>query len=99
MLCTKLTNAGHIVKLNEVLADGILLDDPFGCRVAEDAGYLKNGGAFGQEQAKKINDNAAALDSRLKSNPALRKTFTDLAAAGKGSIPGKRRQEQFLFLG
>ena len=38
MLSTKLTSSGHIVKLNEVVADGILLDDPFGCRVDKEAG-------------------------------------------------------------
>jgi hypothetical protein len=96
MLSTKLTSSGHIVKLNEILADGILLDDPFGCRVDQEAGYLRNGANLSQKDIDRINENAAALDSRLKSNAALRKTLTDLAAAKKGSLPGNAGKNNFF---
>jgi hypothetical protein len=95
MLANKLTSSGHIVKLNEVLADGILLDDPFGCLVEKQGGYLKNGATVGPNHIARINDNAAILDSRLKSNAALRKTFTDLAAAKTGTIPANAGNDNF----
>jgi hypothetical protein len=94
MLSTKLTSSGHIVKLNEVLADGILLDDPYGCLVEKQGGYLRNGANVTQKEISRINDNAAVLDARLKSNSDMRKTFTDLAAK-KGSIPGNAGKNNF----
>jgi hypothetical protein len=96
LLSTNLTSKCHIAKLNSILDDGLLVDDPYGCLVDGKDAYLENGMDLTQDRVDRIKNSAAVLDQRLKSNSNLRKKLSDLAEAGQGKVPGDAGKLNFF---
>ncbi len=89
ILSNKLTSGGHIVNLVGIKADGIIINDPYGCFVAPKR-YLRNGDKLKSARVKK---NKEILESRLKFNTNLKSKLYSLAETSKATVPtnaGKR---------
>jgi hypothetical protein len=95
MLSTQLTSKGHIVKLNSIRDDGLVIDDPNGVLVESQGAYLQNGGDVTPAVVTRIKDNASILDDRLKLHSKLRQELSGLAEAGKGKIPANAGKLNF----
>ncbi|MCP4438789.1 MAG: DUF882 domain-containing protein [Aureispira sp.] len=88
MLSNKMTHGGHIVKLASVRADGVVLNDPYGCLVEGAGKYLRNGEQLTGTKKSRILNNKNILEVRLQTNTSLKKKLYDLAAKGEGNLPG-----------
>lgn len=95
MLSNKLTSSGHIIKLESMLDDGILVDDPFGCLVEATGKYLKNGEPLDKYSINRIKNQSEVLGERLKHNAKLKKELESLAEKGEGKLPGNAGNNNF----
>ncbi len=61
---------GHVVNLVKVVADGLIINDPYGLILGVKGSYLKNGAKIADNK-QKITDNLTTIEKRLKYNSAL----------------------------
>ncbi len=61
---------GHVVNLVKVVADGLIINDPYGLILGVKGSYLKNGAKIADNR-QKITDNLTTIEKRLKYNSVL----------------------------
>ena len=94
MLSTDLTG-GHIVLLNEVLADGVTINDPYGMcleKVTNARGYLRNGDALSWGLKVKATY-AANLPTRSKQNAG---PIASVVEGGPAKMPDNLGERNFF---
>ena len=89
ILSTKLT-AGHIVYLQEVKEDGLIVQDPYGLNTGEKGSYLVNGS--NNLTGSKMNKRLAALSNttlsnRLKYNKSLKEKVEEVKKTSSIKLP------------
>ncbi len=89
ILSTNLTG-GHIIYLQEVTDEGLLVQDPYGLNTGEEGSYLLN--AYELSKSIKMKNRLSnisedLIDHRLKCNAPLKEKLIELKENPEGSLP------------
>jgi hypothetical protein len=87
---------GHIVYLQDVHNDGIVIQDPYGLNMGEKSDYLKNSAQIGETEKQRLDQELdGVIKERLKFRSELLKELEQIHEKGSGNIPGNVGEYNF----